>query len=76
LNLIQNENRPAFTRISRLDASSLPLLFDPIPASECGFVGAREAGMEAMSLNHVAHECRLSDLAWASHRLNEAARLA
>ena len=73
LDLIQHENRPTLARFGGLDAGNLPLLLDPIPASQRGLVGAGEAGSKVVPVNHVPHESGLSDLTRASDRLDEAA---
>jgi hypothetical protein len=52
------------------------LLLDPIPAPQCGFVGAREASVHVVRVDHLAHESCLPDLARTGYRLNEAPRLA
>jgi hypothetical protein len=56
--------------------SSLPLLLDPIPAPQCGLVGAREPSPQAVNLHHLPHESCFADLARARDCLDEAARLA
>ena len=76
LDLIQHKNRPALARFGCLDARSLPLLLDPIPAPQRGFVGARKASAHVMRVDHLPHESCLSNLAGASDRLDKAARLA